>query len=82
MALNVGTGTGTSVMEVIEATARISGRDVPHEIVARRVGDPISVYADPAKVSATLGWSPKHGFDDIITSAWTWHSTHPDGYGA
>ena len=81
VALNVGTGTGTSVMEVIEATARISGRNVPHEIVARRVGDPISVYADPAKVNATLGWGPTHGFDDIITSAWAWHSSHPNGYG-
>jgi UDP-glucose-4-epimerase GalE len=80
VALNVGTGTGTSVMEVIETTARISGREVPHQIVARRAGDPISVFADPTKVSATIGWRPKYAFDDIIASAWAWHSTHLHGY--
>ena len=80
-ALNVGTGTGSSVMEVIETTARISGREVPHEIVARRAGDPVSVYADPTLVRATLGWEATMGLEEIIDSAWAWHSTHIDGYG-
>jgi UDP-glucose-4-epimerase GalE len=80
VALNVGTGTGTSVREIIEATERISGRVVPHEYVARRLGDPVAVYADPTKVRSVLGWSPAHGLDDIIASAWTWHRDHPDGF--
>jgi UDP-glucose 4-epimerase len=80
VALNVGTGTGTSVLEVIEATARIANRPVPHEIVDRRVGDPIAVYADPTNVRATIGWEATRSFDDIIASAWSWHSTHPTGF--
>ena len=79
-ALNVGTGTGSSVMEVIETTARVSGREVPHEIVARRAGDPVAVYADPSLVHETLGWKARMGLEEIIASAWAWHSTHIDGY--
>ena len=79
-ALNVGTGTGSSVMEVIETTARVSGREVPHEIVARRAGDPVAVYADPSLVHETLGWKATMGLEEIIASAWAWHSTHIDGY--
>ena len=79
-ALNVGTGTGSSVMEVIETTARVSGREVPHEIVARRAGDPVAVYADPSLIHETLGWEATMGLEEIIASAWAWHSTHIDGY--
>ena len=60
-ALNVGTGEGSSVMQVIEATARVSGRDVPHEIVGRRAGDPVAVFADPTLVHETLGWRGDRG---------------------
>ena len=81
-ALNVGTGQGTSVMDVIACTQRISGRDVPYSIAPRRAGDPITVYADPTLVRATLGWTATKGLEEIITSAWNWHSTHPDGYRA
>jgi UDP-glucose 4-epimerase len=79
-ALNVGTGEGSSVMQVIEATARVSGREVPHQIVARRAGDPVTVYADPTLVRETLGWEATMGLDEIIESAWAWHSTHIDGF--
>jgi UDP-glucose-4-epimerase GalE len=79
-ALNVGTGTGSSVYDVIRATERLSGRTVPYEVVDRRVGDPITVYADPTLVRATLGWIPRFGLDEIVESAWRWHSTHLDGY--
>lgn len=74
VALNVGTGTGSSVLDVIAMTAEISGRDVPHRVVPRRLGDPVSVYADPTKVRATLGWNPVHGLRSIISTAWNWHS--------
>ncbi len=79
--LNVGTGVGSSVREVIEATERISGRPVPHEFIDRRAGDPVSTYADPSRIAAVLGWSATRTLDDIITSAWNWHSTHLNGYG-
>jgi UDP-glucose 4-epimerase len=79
-ALNVGTGQGSSVLDVIAATERISGRTVPYEMSPRRAGDPISVYADPTLVRDTLGWQSTFGLDEIIATAWAWHSTHIDGY--
>jgi UDP-glucose-4-epimerase GalE len=78
-ALNVGTGVGSSVFDIIHATERISGQAVPYEIVGRRAGDPVEAYADATKVHATLGWSATRSLDDIIESAWRWHSSHPDG---
>jgi UDP-glucose-4-epimerase GalE len=79
-ALNVGTGQGTSVMEVIEATERLTGEQVPWERAPRRTGDPVTVYADPRRAASVLDWHPVHGLDDIVASAWQWHSTHLDGY--
>lgn len=76
--LNVGTGIGSSVLDVIRTTERISGRTVPYRIVARRAGDPTSTYADPAHIQATLGWKAQHSLDDIIESAWKWHSANAD----
>ncbi len=78
--LNVGTGVGSSVLAVIETTERVTGRQVPHEIVARRPGDPVATYADPTRIASTLGWRSTKTLDDIIGSAWAWHSTHPLGY--
>jgi UDP-glucose-4-epimerase GalE len=80
-ALNVGTGTGSSVMDVIRATERITGRQVPFEIAPRRGGDPMRVFADPSRARAVLGWEPHRSLDDIIASAFAWHEGHPDGYG-
>ena len=82
VSLNVGTGVGSSVLEVINTAERIADRPVPHEIVARRPGDPVATYADPARIAATLGWYSTRTLDDIIRTAWAWHSTHPDGYEA
>ena len=80
IALNVGTGVGSSVLDVISATERLSGRTVPCEVVGRRAGDPVATFADPTKIKATLGWQPTRDLDDIVASAWAWHSTHLDGY--
>ena len=79
-AVNVGTGVGSSVLEVIAASERISGLTVPYDIVARRAGDPVSTYADPARAREMLKWQASQGLDEIIASAWAWHSTHPDGF--
>ncbi|MCE9623108.1 MAG: UDP-glucose 4-epimerase GalE [Actinomycetia bacterium] len=78
--LNVGTGTGTSVFEIISATERISGKKVPYTISPRRPGDPVACFADPTRARATLGWAATRTLDDIVRSAWLWHSAHPDGF--
>jgi UDP-glucose-4-epimerase GalE len=78
--LNVGTGVGSSVLDVIRATERITGRTVPYELAERRAGDPVATYADPTLIHETLGWSATKTLDDIIATAWRWHSAHPDGY--
>ena len=77
---NVGTGFGTSVMDIITATEQITGKKVPYEIVGRRTGDPAECYADPSLINKTFGWSPTHSLDDIIATAYAWHSTHPAGH--
>ena len=79
--LNLGTGVGSSVFEVLAAAERVIGRPVPHELVARRPGDPVALYADTARSREVLGWTAEHGLDEILASAWAWHSTHIDGYG-
>ena len=74
LACNVGTGRGTSVLEVIDIAEQVSGRKVPHVVTSSRAGDPTSVYADPTLVRALLGWKATRDLRDIITSAWNWHS--------
>jgi UDP-glucose-4-epimerase GalE len=79
--LNLGTGVGSSVFEVLGAAERVIGRPVPHELVARRPGDPVALYADTSRSEKVLGWRAQLGLDEILASAWAWHSTHLDGYG-
>ena len=81
-AFNLGTGTGYSVQEVLEASRQITGKKIPAKILPRRPGDPARLVADASKASAILGWRPaRSSLNDIISSAWTWHKSHPDGYG-
>ena len=80
--LNLGTGSGRSVREVIARLERVAGRPVPAVEAARRPGDPVAVWADNTRARRVLGWTPAHGLTDIIDTAWRWHSTHPDGYGS
>jgi UDP-glucose-4-epimerase GalE len=77
---NVGTGHGTSVMDIIATTERVTGKKVPHEIAGRRAGDPSECYADPRRINETFGWSPTRSLDDIISSAYAWHTSHPQGH--
>ena len=79
--VNLGTGIGSSVLEVLAAAERIAGRPVPHELAPRRPGDPVALYADDTKCKRVLGWSGERTLDEIIASAYAWHSTHLDGYG-
>jgi UDP-glucose 4-epimerase len=80
-ALNLGTGKGSSVREVLDAARRITGQDVPVTVAPRRAGDPEILVADTTRAMELLGWQPRLGLDDIIASAWQWHSAHPDGFG-
>jgi len=77
---NVGTGYGTSVMDIIATTERVTGKKVPYEIAGRRAGDPSECYADPRRINETFGWSPTRSLDDIISSAYAWHTSHPQGH--
>lgn len=80
VSLNLGTGQGSSVQQVIDATMRHTGLDVPRSYSGRRGGDPVAVYADNRLVTSTLGWKASYGLDEIIETAWRWHSTHLDGF--
>ena len=70
--LNIGTGVGTSVLELLEAIARITGREVPHRFAGPRAGDPRILFAEPGKARKVLGWFSQYGIDEIISTAWKW----------
>jgi UDP-glucose 4-epimerase len=69
---NLGTGTGSSVLEVINAFEKVSGQKLPYKIVARREGDVISAYANTDKANNVLGWTAKSTLEEAMASAWKW----------
>lgn len=69
---NLGSGKGSSVLEVIKSFERISGQELKYEIGKRRVGDVISAYADTTKANQVLGWKTKRSLDEAVASAWVW----------
>lgn len=77
--VNLGTGIGSSVLEVIETTAKVTGRDVPWEASPRRAGDPVSTFADPAHAEALLGWRAVQGLPEIVETAYRWHAREYQG---
>ena len=80
--LNLGTGRGASVQEVVDLCRGVTGHKIPTRAVARREGDPPELVADPSAAKRMLGWEAKHQeMRGIIESAWRWHSVHPHGYG-
>lgn len=79
---NLGTRKQTSVYEVISAVEEVTGRKVPYTIAARRAGDPPALYADSSKAVRELGWTVKFPeVTSIVRTAWSWHRSHPNGYG-
>jgi UDP-arabinose 4-epimerase len=72
ISLNLGTGKGTSVTELLSTVERIAGRAVPHVFAEARPGDPPVLYADPSKSRSILGWEAKRDLDEIVSSAWKW----------
>jgi UDP-glucose 4-epimerase len=74
--LNLGTGTGTTVKELLAAISEVSGRPFPVEYAGRRDGDSTTLVANNDKAREVLGWEPRYSLADIIRSAWKWHTTH------
>lgn len=80
-AFNLGNGQGFSNREIIEAARRVTGHPIPVSEEGRRPGDPAVLIASSQKAMDVLGWQPKYtDIEDIIATAWNWHSTHPNGY--
>lgn len=78
---NLGSSTGFSVQEIVEAARKITGKEIPTKVEARRAGDPSTLVAASQKAQDTLGWKPEYTtMDTIIESAWNWHVNHPKGY--
>ena len=78
---NLGNGNGFSVKEVIETARRVTGRAIPARVEGRRPGDPATLVASSEKIKRELGWDPKYdSLEEIVASAWKWHSAHPHGY--
>ena len=80
--VNLGTGRGYSVLELVAAYARASGRPVPHQVVARRPGDVAACYADPSLAMRLLGWQARHDLDRMCADSWRWQTQNPRGFQA
>ena len=80
--VNLGTGRGYSVLEVVAAYAQASGRPVPCQVMPRRPGDIAACYADPARARALLGWTAKHDLARMCEDSWRWQSMNPTGFQA
>ena len=82
LTVNLGTGRGSSVLELVTAFERASGRPIPYEIAPRRAGDIASCYADPALAEALLNWRATRDLDAMCADSWRWQTMNPNGYGA
>ena len=79
--INLGNGKGFSVMEVIRVAEKVTGRSIPFETAPRRKGDPAVLVASAVRAGEVLGWVPEYtSLEDIVSTAWEWHSAHPQGY--
>lgn len=79
-AINLGTGVGYSVLDIVHAFERVTGSAVPYKIVGRRSGDVPACYSDPAKAKAVLGWEAKRDLEDMCRDTWRWQQSNPNGY--
>ncbi|MEG0031606.1 UDP-glucose 4-epimerase GalE [Acinetobacter sp.] len=79
-AWNVGTGNGSSVLEVKNAFEQVNGVTVAYEIVPRRSGDVATSFADNARAIAELGWQPKYSLEDMLADSWNWQKQNPNGF--
>ena len=80
LTVNLGTGKGYSVLEMVHMFEEVSGRPIPYKIVARRPGDIATCYADPSLAKELLGWTAKRGLREMCEDSWRWQSQNPNGY--
>ena len=80
LTINLGTGQGYSVLQMIQAFRHVSGRDIPYQIVSRRAGDIASCYADPSLARQELGWQAEYGLEEMCRDGWNWQRHNPKGY--
>lgn len=80
LAVNLGTGIGYSVLDMVRAFEKASGKPVPYKLAERRAGDIAACYADPAQALALLGWRAERGMEAMCADAWRWQSGNPNGY--
>lgn len=78
--INLGTGTGYSVLDMVKAFSKACGRELPYEIKPRRAGDVAICYSDPGKAERVLGWKAIRGLDEMCADSWRWQSQNPKGY--
>ena len=78
--VNLGTGKGYSVLEMITAFEKVSGKKVRYELAERRAGDAAICFADPSRAKAVLGWEARRGIDEMCRDHWAWQSANPNGY--
>jgi UDP-glucose 4-epimerase len=79
-AINLGTGQGVSVLEMIRAFEAASGREIPFDVVARRPGDVAACWADPSLANRELGWVARRGLEEMCVDTWRWQQANPRGY--
>ncbi|MCK0115438.1 UDP-glucose 4-epimerase GalE [Isoptericola sp. S6320L] len=79
-AFNLGTGTGTSVLQMLHAFERAVGRELPYEVGPRRSGDLPAFWADPTRAQEELGWRAEKSIDDMCADTWRWQSANPQGF--
>ncbi len=77
---NLGTGCGSSVLQIVKTFARVNELDLPYVIGPRRAGDLATVYADPEKAQRVLGWKAERNLDDMCRDSWNWQKNNPNGY--
>lgn len=77
---NLGTGQGYSVLQMVAAFSRASGKKIPYKITGRRPGDIAACYADVSKAKEELGWSAQRGLDEMCADSWRWQANNPDGF--
>ncbi|QOR62597.1 UDP-glucose 4-epimerase GalE [Sulfurovum sp. ST-21] len=80
LTVNLGTGQGYSVLDMVKAFEKVSGRKIPYVIAPRRSGDIAKCYADPTYAKEVLGWEAKKGIEEMCRDSWRWQSQNPDGY--
>lgn len=77
---NLGTGCGYSVLDMIKAFEKASGKSIPYKVVDRRAGDIASCYSDASLAAKEMGWKAKYGLDEMCKDLWNWQSKNPYGY--